>query len=409
MSAANGASAAKGTTQARLASRARRLEVSPTVAMSARARALKASGVRVFDFTVGEPDQPTPRHVVDAGKAAIDAGRTKYAPASGLPELRAAIAQRYRADFDVAFAAEEVCVAVGGKQALALLYQAVLDRGSEVVVPVPAWPTFAEAARVAGATPVFVPLRERDGFRPQARAIARVITPRTRAVVVNSPSNPTGAVIEPEELLAIARLARRHGFWLLYDDTYAHLVFRDGGPPALQPVKDAAGGNLVVVGTVSKSYCMTGWRVGWVMGPLPLVDACGALNSHSVQGPATFSQLAAVEALSGPQDTLHALTAEYRRRRDFIHAAVAGLPGVSCPRPEGGFYVFPDVRRCLSGELPDTVALCSRLLEQKGVAVVPGEGFHAPGHFRLSFATAFSDLQEGARRLAEFFAEHAPR
>ncbi len=398
----------QGTHAPRLASRARRLAVSPTVAMAARARALRAQGVRVLDFTVGEPDQPTPEHVVRAGKAAMDAGRTKYAPASGLPELRSAVAQRYREDFDVAFAPEEVCVAVGGKQALALLYQAVLDRGSEVVVPVPAWPTFAEAARVAGAVPVFVPLRQENGLRPTAAAVARRITPRTRAVVVNSPSNPTGAVIEPEELHKIARLARRHGFWLVYDDTYAHLVFRDSGPPSLQAVKDAAGGNLVVVGTVSKSYCMTGWRVGWVMGPAALTEACTALNSHSVQGPATFSQLAAAEALVSSQDPLRAMVAEYRRRRDFIHGAVAGLPGVSCAQPEGGFYVFPDVRRCLSKELPDTATLAQRLLEEKAVAVVPGEGFHAPGHFRLSFAAAFEDLQEGARRLAEFFAERAP-
>ena len=390
-----------------LAARARRLEVSPTVAMSARARALRATGVRVLDFTVGEPDQPTPRHVAAAGKAAIDAGRTKYAPASGLPELRAAITQRYRADFDVAFAPEEVCVSVGGKQGLALLYQAVLDRGSEVVVPVPAWPTFAEAAHVAGARPVLVPLREQDGFRPRARAIAQALTPRTRAVVVNSPSNPTGAVVDPEELLKIARLAKRHGFWLVYDDTYAQLVFRRGGPPALQAVRDAAGGNLVVVGTVSKSYCMTGWRVGWVLGPRALVNACTALNSHSVQGPATFSQVAAAEALTASQEPLRALAAEYRRRRDFVHRAVSKLPGVSCPQPEGGFYVFPDVRRCLSAGMPDSVALCNRLLEEKAVAVVPGEGFHAPGHFRLSFAASLADLQEGARRLGEFFAGHA--
>ena len=215
----------------RLAARARRLEISPTVAMSAKARALKAKGVRVFDFTVGEPDQPTPRHVLDAGKAAMDAGRTKYAPASGLPELRAAVTHRYREDFHVDFAPEEVTVAVGGKQALALLYQAILDRGSEIVVPIPAWPTFAEAARVAGGTPVFVPLAERNGFRVTARAVARAITPKTRAVVVNSPSNPTGAVVEPDELVKIARLAKKHGFWLIYDDTYAHLVFRPGEAP----------------------------------------------------------------------------------------------------------------------------------------------------------------------------------
>jgi aspartate aminotransferase len=392
----------------KLAVRARRLAVSPTVAMAAKARALRAQGVRVLDFTVGEPDQPTPAHVVAAGKAAVDAGRTKYAPASGLPELRAAVVHRYREDFAVRFAPEDVCVAVGGKQALALLYQAILDRGSEVVVPAPAWPTFAEAARVAGATPVFVTLTERSGFRLTARAVARALSPRTRAVVVNSPSNPTGAVIDPGELLKVARLAREHGFWLLYDDTYAHLVFREEGPPALAEVKDAAGGNLVVVGTVSKTYCMTGWRVGWVMGPRALAEACTALNSHSVQGPATFAQLAAAEALTAPQDTVRAMAAEYRRRRDFIHPAVATLPGVTCPEPEGGFYVFPDVRRCLSEELPDTTAFTARLLEEKAVAVVPGEGFHAPGYFRLSFAAAFDDLREGARRIAEFVGDHAP-
>jgi aspartate aminotransferase len=389
--------------------RARRLEVSPTVAMAAKARALKATGVRVYDFTVGEPDQPTPRHVLEAGKAAMDAGRTKYAPASGLPELRAAITHRYREDFQVDFAPEEVTVAVGGKQALALLYQAVLDRGSEIVVPIPAWPTFAEAARVAGATPVFVSLSERNGFRVTARAVAKAITPKTRAVVVNSPSNPTGAVVEPDELVKVARLAKKHGFWLLYDDTYAHLVFRPGGPPSLREVKDEAGGHLVVVGTVSKTYCMTGWRVGWVMGSKALSEACTALNSHSVQGPATFSQVAAAEALTAPQDVVRAMAAEYRRRRDFVHPAIVAISGVTCPEPEGGFYVFPDVSRCLSPEVPDTLALCGKLLEEKAVAVVPGEGFHAPGFFRLSFAAAFEDLQEGARRIAEFLGEHAPR
>ena len=262
---------------------------------------------------------------------------------------------------------------------------------------------------MAGATPVFVPLSERNGFRVTARAVAKAITRKTRAVVVNSPSNPTGAVVEPDELLKIARLAKKHGFWLLYDDTYAHLVFRPGGPPALQEVKDAAGGHLVVVGTVSKTYCMTGWRVGWVMGPRALAEACTALNSHSVQGPATFSQVAAAEALTAPQDVVREMAAEYRRRRDFIHPVIAAIPGVTCPNPEGGFYVFPDVSRCLSREVPDTVALCGKLLEEKAVAVVPGEGFHAPGFFRLSFATAFADLQEGGRRIAEFLAEHGGR
>ena len=361
----------------KLAARARSLEVSPTVAMAAKARALKAKGIKVYDFTVGEPDQPTPRHVAEAGKAAIDAGKTKYAPANGIPELRAAVVERYRADFSVSFAPEEVTIGVGGKQALALLYMAILDRGSEVVIPIPAWPTFAEAARVAGGTPVFVPLHVKDGYRVSASAIARKVGPKTRAVMVNSPSNPTGAVIEPAELMKLARLAKQKGFWLLYDDTYAHLTFGTNGPQQLQEVKDAAGGHLVVVGTASKSYCMTGWRIG-------------------------------AQALSGPQDEVRRMLAEYLRRRDFIQARVAAIPGVVCPVPDGAFYVFPDVSRCLSKALPDTLALGAKLLEEKAVAIVPGEGFQAPGTFRLSFATAFEDLQEGASRLAAFFAEHAP-
>jgi aspartate aminotransferase len=392
----------------RLAARARSLEVSPTVAMAGRARALKAKGVKVYDFTVGEPDQPTPRHVSEAGKAAIDAGQTKYAPASGIPELRAAIVERYREDFKVAFTPEEVVVAVGGKQALALLYQAILDRGSEVVVPIPAWPTFAEAARVAGGLPVFVPLHVKAGYRLTARAVSRALGPKTRAVMVNSPSNPTGAVIEPAELVKLARLAKQRGFWLLYDDTYAHLLFGKSGPPALQEAKDAAGGHLVVVGTASKSYCMTGWRVGWIIGPKPLAEAATALNSHSVQGPATFAQVAAAHALRAAQDDVKRMAAEYLRRRDFVQPRIAAIPGVSCPLPGGGFYVFPDVSRCLSKALPDTLALGAKLLEEKAVAIVPGEGFEAPGSFRLSFATAFEDLQEGVSRLEAFFAEHAP-
>jgi aspartate aminotransferase len=391
-----------------LGRRARALEVSPTVAMAARARALREQGIRVLDFTVGEPDQPTPRHVVDAGRTAIASGRTRYAPAAGLPELRAAVVQRYGEDFGVRFAPEEVTVAVGGKQALALLYQAILDPGTEIVVPTPAWPTFAAAAQVAGGKPVFVPLAGNRRFHLTARAVARALSRRTRAVVVNSPSNPTGAVVDPGELLAIARLARRHDFWLIYDDTYAHLLFRPDGPPALQPVKEAAGEHLVVVGTVSKTYCMTGWRVGWVIAPARLAEACAALNSHSVQGPATFSQVAAAEALTAPQEGVREMAREYKRRRDLIHPALLAIPGVTCLEPEGGFYVFPDVSRRLSKAMPDTITLAARLLEEKAVAVVPGEGFHAPGFFRLSFATAFEDLQEGARRVAAFFSEHAP-
>ena len=388
-----------------LSRRVLRLEVSPTVAMAARATALKSRGVQVYDFSVGEPDQGTPRHVAAAGVAAIEAGRTRYAPAPGLPELRAAVAARYREDFQVAFAPEEVAITVGGKQALYLAGQALLDAGDEVIVPSPCWPTFTEAVRLAGGRPVLAPTREADGFAVTARLLAKAVGPRTRAVILNSPCNPTGAVVEAEELLAIGRLARRRGFTVVYDDTYAQLVFSRPRDWGLQALRDLLGERLVILGTASKSYCMTGWRIGWVLGPRAVVDACAALASHSTQSPATFAQLGAVTALTGPQEFVGELLLEYRRRRDFVHEALLAIPGVSCVLPRGGFYAFPNLRRYLSREIPTTLELGRRLLDEKQVAVVPGEGFSAPGYLRISFARPLEDLREGVRRIAEFLAE----
>jgi aspartate aminotransferase len=394
----------KKTRSATLSRRVLRLEVSPTVAMAARATALKSRGVQVYDFSVGEPDQGTPRHVAAAGVAAIEAGRTRYAPAPGLPELRAAVAARYREDFQVAFAPEEVAITVGGKQALYLAGQALLDAGDEVIVPSPCWPTFTEAVRLAGGRPVLAPTREADGFAVTARLLAKAVGPRTRAVILNSPCNPTGAVVEAEELLAIGRLARRRGFTVVYDDTYAQLVFSRPRDWGLQALRDLLGERLVILGTASKSYCMTGWRIGWVLGPRAVVDACAALASHSTQSPATFAQLGAVTALTGPQEFVGELLLEYRRRRDFVHEALRAIPGVSCVLPRGGFYAFPNLRRYLSREIPTTLELGRRLLEEKQVAVVPGEGFSAPGYVRISFARPLEDLREGVRRIAEFLA-----
>ena len=387
----------------RLSRRARTLEVSPTVAMAQRATALKAEGRRILDFSVGEPDQPTPGRIAAAAVKALEAGRTRYAPAAGIPELRAAVARRYLEDDHISADVKDVAITVGGKQALYLACQALLDRGDEVVVPTPHWPTFSECVRLAGAKPVFVRAREENGFKVTARLIGRAVTQRTRAVVLNTPSNPTGATVDKDELLSLARLARRRGFTILYDDTYARLGFgsADGG---LAAAREVAGDRLVVIGTASKTYCMTGWRIGWVIGPRTLIDACVALVSHSTQCPTTFVQVAAVEALTGPQGAVRELAAEYRRRRDFIHPAVAAIPDVTCVLPEGGFYVFPNLKAYLSRTLPTTLDLGRRLLEQEGVAIVPGEGFGAPGYARLSFARPMDELRDGVARVASFLA-----
>jgi aspartate aminotransferase len=246
--------------------------------------------------------------------------------------------------------------------------------------------------------------QEKDGFKVTARMIGKATSPRTKAVLVNSPCNPTGAVVDPEDLLVIGDMAVRRKFTVLYDDTYARLSFEARDGSALQALRETAGDRFVVLGTASKSYCMTGWRIGWVLGPRPLVDACAALVSHSTQCPATFAQVGAVEAMTGPQQFVADLLAEYRRRRDFIQPALGAIPGVTCARIGGGFYAFPNVARYLSPAVPDTLTLGLQLLDRTRVAVVPGEGFGAPGHLRVSFARPMAELQQGAERIAAFLA-----
>ena len=384
-----------------LSRRAGALTVSPTVAVAQEAAVLRARGEAVLDFSVGEPDQPTPANVRAAAVAALEAGRTRYTGASGLPELRAAVARRYRQDSRGDFAESEVAVTAGGKQALYLVCQVLVDRGDEVIVPSPHWPTFTEAVRLAGGRPVLTPTREEDGFGITPALIAAAVTPRTRAVIINSPSNPTGAVVEERDLAALAELARRRGFMLLYDDTYARLSFTPKAPD-IGALRSAAGGRFVVLGTASKTYCMTGWRIGWVLGPKPLVDACAAIISHSTQCPATFAQVGAIEALTGPQKHVRELAVEYRRRRDLVHPIICAIPGVTCVRPAGGFYLFPNVSSRLGAEVPSTLEMARRLLRDHRVAVVPGEGFGAPGHIRISLARPLAELREGSRRIVSF-------
>jgi aspartate aminotransferase len=257
---------------------------------------------------------------------------------------------------------------------------------------------------LAGGKPVLVPARESEGFKVTARMIGTAAGERTKAVLINSPCNPTGAVIDAEDLLVIGDMAARRKFTILYDDTYAHLSFGARDSSALAALREAAGDRFVILGTASKSYCMTGWRIGWVLGPRALVDACTALISHSTQCPATFAQVGAVEALTGPQEFVQELCAEYERRRDFVHPALAAIPGVTCVLPAGGFYAFPNVSQFLSPRVPDTLALALRLLEETRVAVVPGEGFGAPGYLRVSFARPMDELKEGTKRIAGFLA-----
>jgi aspartate aminotransferase len=385
----------------KLSRRALAIELSPTQVSSQRARVLRAAGRQVLDFTVGEPDQDTPAHIVAAGKAALDAGQTRYSPSAGLAELRGAVVEAYRRDFGVRFERDEAVITSGGKHALYIACQALLNAGDEVLVPTPAWPTFGEAVRLAGGRAVVLPLREAQGFQLTARTLSRAVTARTRAVIVNSPSNPTGVCVAPQELLAIAQLARKRGFTLLFDDTYAWLTL-EPQRSVLQELRELLGEHFAILGSASKTHCMTGWRIGWLLGSRALAEAATSLISHSTQCPATFAQVAAVQALAGPQKHVQALVAEYGRRRDIVYKAVCKIPRVSCVHPDGGFYVFPNVTPLLSRRVPTTLALAERLLEETGVAVVPGEGFGAPGFLRFSFARPIGEVEAGIRRLGVF-------
>ena len=332
---------------------ARTLEISPTVAMAQRAAARRAQGKDVLDFSVGEPDQPTPAHVVAAATRALDAGRTRYAPAAGVPELRTAVANRYRADFGSPFATEEVAITVGGKQALYLACRALLGPGDEMVIPTPHWPTFSEGVRLAGAKPVLVRTREKEGFAVTARLIAKGLTSKTKAVLVNSPSNPTGAVIAPEEMRKVLALAKRRKFTVIYDDTYAQLTYGPGGPLRLEGLRELAPDRLVVLGTVSKTYCMTGLAHRLGAGTEGPGGRLRRLRLALDPGAGHVRPGGAAEALNGPQDLVPRMRAEYQKRRDAMLPFLSSIPGVTCVRPQGAFYFFPNVSKCLNHEVPD--------------------------------------------------------
>lgn len=393
-----------------LSTRVDSVHVSPTVATAARATLLRSQGRAILDFSVGEPDQDTPARIRRAASVAMNHGATKYVPSLGIPALRQAVAGRYLAADGVRFDPDEVAITLGGKQAYALACEAILNPGDEIVIPTPFWPTFSEAPRLFGGVPVFAPLDGASGFPFDPDRILRKVRPRTRALVINSPSNPTGAVIGEADLVEIARsLKKRAGdAFLIYDDTYARLRFVDPAPQMLPRVREILGDRFLIVGTASKTYCMTGWRIGWLLGPRAVIQGVSALISHETQCAASFAQFGAVEALNGPQDFVFDLAAEYRARRDLVVAALNAMPGVACRLPEGAFYAFPDVRGLLSGSVPDTLAVAARLLDEKGVAVVAGEGFGSPGFLRISFARSRRELREGLSAIASFAASVGP-
>ena len=385
------------------AKRLAQVSASPTLQVAAEAERLRRAGFDVVDFSAGEPDFPTPVHIKSAGKAAIDANFTRYTVAAGIPELREAICARYRQDYGVDITPTEVLVTVGGKQALFNAALALFDPGDDVITHAPYWPTIPEQVKLMGATPVIITTKSDDGFAVHADSVIAAITPRTKAIILNSPCNPTGALIDEATVAQIADAAAARGIWIIVDLCYEQLVY-DPVAHNLAKVLFARHRNrTVLAGSASKGYAMTGWRCGWSIAPKELTAALNTIQGQSTSNITSITQKAALAAIKGPQDAVFEMLDEYRRRRDSIHGWLTAHPGIRCEKPQGAFYLLPDVSRLLSPEGIRTSAEFARaLIEREHVVVVPGEAFDAPGYIRISYATSMDRLREGATRMLRF-------
>jgi aspartate aminotransferase len=372
--------------------------------VSAEAEKLRSAGVDVVDFGAGEPDFPTPDNIKRAAVEAMDRNFTKYTPAGGTMELRKAVCERHSKDFGTDYSPAECIITVGGKHAIYNAVSALIGHGDEVVLPVPYWVTFADVVHYNGGKCLFVETSEPNGFRLTAAQIERSITPRTRLVIINSPSNPSGAIVERSEFENIYAITSSRGIPLMTDECYCHFVY-DGEPFSIGSLPGAKE-NVVVVGSLSKTYAMTGWRVGFALAQAPLVSAMLKLQSHSTSNPTSIAQKAAVQALTGPQESVGQMLAEYRRRRAYVIPTLRSIPGVSCAEPEGAFYAYPNIGQFLgSNGLGSTLQFSEKLLQEAHVAVVPGEAFGTREHVRISYATSMTELERGLARLREFLAK----
>jgi len=398
--------AKKMETAMQLADRVNRIDVSQTLVVLQEAERLKAQGIDVVDFGAGEPDFPTPDHIKRAAIKALDENRTKYTPAPGTAALRQAICEWHAAQLGSSFQPAECIASVGGKHAIFNALCSLINSGDEVIIPSPYWTSYPDMVKYAGGTPVIVHMPAEDEFRLRASQVEKAITPRTRMVIVNSPSNPTGAVIPPDEFAAIMDVARRHGIWLMADECYSHFTYGDARPFSIASLPGAKD-QLIIAGSLSKTFAMTGWRLGYALAPKALVGAMTKLQSQSTSNPNSITQYAAVEALRGPMDSVGVMLAEYARRRERILAGVRTIPGITCTAPQGAFYIFPNVSAHLHAGMPDTAATARQLLEREHVAVVPGEAFGAPGYMRISYAASMERIEEGLRRFARFFGRAA--
>jgi len=386
-----------------LAERMSRISASPTLKVLVEAEKLRQQGVDVVEFGAGEPDFPTPDHVKAAAHAAIDANFTKYTPAAGTGELKQAIATRYKNLYGIDCKANEVIVSAGGKQALYDVAIVLFGAGDEVITHAPFWPTITEQVKLADATPVLVHTYAEEGFKIIAQPILNAVTPNTRAVIINSPCNPTGALMNEEEMTRLADGLKDTNIWVIVDLCYEQLIYEPVPHNLPKILFDRMRDRTILCGSASKSYSMTGWRCGWAVGPLEVISGCNALQSHSTSNASSISQKAAFAAVTGPQGFVGEMVAEYKKRRDALHAWLTADPRIKCVKPDGAFYLFIDISALLSPDgIRTSAEFAERLLHEGHVALTAGEGFDAPGFLRISYATSVEQLKEGTKRIQNF-------
>ena len=392
-----------------IAKRLSAVKPSPTLAVTTKAKELKAQGVDVVDLGVGEPDFPTPKHICDAAKAALDRGETKYVPVAGTLAFRQAICGKLKRENNLDYTPDEITVNCGGKGTLYNLFIATVDEGDEVVIPAPYWVSYPDMVRLAGGTPVFVTGYEENGFKITPDDLEKAITPKTKWFVLNSPSNPSGAAYSREELRALADvLARYENVWIVSDEIYEHIVYDGFKSYSIAAVAPELKNRTLTVNGLSKSFSMTGWRVGYAAGPVEVIKAMNKVQSQSTSHAVSFCQSAGVVALNSPMDFLAERNATFKARRDMVAAKLNAVKGMSCRTPEGAFYLYPSVAGCIGKKTPDGKVIendtdfASALLEAEGVAVVPGVAFGLSPYFRLSYATSTEALEKACERIKRF-------
>lgn len=387
----------------KLAERINRIEPSATMAAVAEADKLRQQGIDVVDATAGEPHFATPQHVKEAAIAAINANFSKYTAVGGTVELKDAIARRHGTDFGSTYKREEVCASVGGKHALFNVISVLVDHGDEVILPVPYWVSFKDMVRYAGGQCVLLHADESQGFRVTAEMVSRLVTPRTKLIILNSPSNPSGAVMSPEDMTEVIRLAAERGIWVISDECYVYLNYagKNFSVGSLNEYRD----RFLVVGSLSKTYAMTGWRLGFTLGPAAIVAAAQKLQSQSTSNPTSIVQKAAVAALNGSQQCVEEMRQEYIRLRDHVISGLRSIPGIQCTTPEGAFYAFPNVSAFIGKSgITCSADIAHGLLHKAHVATVAGEGFGTTEHVRFSYATTMENLDKALERMRKYFA-----